>query len=353
MACVVFGSMRATQIEIEVRRCSTCRRESRQNAGPDLAELGLFNFNNRRIFTHELLNKFTSSMTAHETTFYGFCTVIRRSYVESGSAVDFCGDEAFRNAWFSFTRVQDLSDSFGCEICGPNPKVVIFDGVTAGFNTKHCTSTLRPPTVVQPGAPRRGEADTPVESTALVWGTLRASALRAVRWRLGLGPNNKSKIGGLVADDIADAVDADANPIGADKQSTTKAAKRDAEDETMRAALPAIAAQVKRLNPSLGVLFSDFVNMAYKSNVEPIVHNYLRFLETVGRLVYSLSSPNYQCRSSLQSLRSCSCRRRRGSRCVLSCKATLMPQRFCCVRFQPSVSSRGRSYNCLESIRRN
>ena len=109
----------------------------------------------------------------------------QRAYRENGCDRDFVGDDAFRTAWFSFSRIQLLGDSFQCALCGPNPEVVIFDGVTAGFHAKHRTSTLTPPTTILPGAPVRANVQVPIQQTSLVWGKLRADAQKAVRWRLG------------------------------------------------------------------------------------------------------------------------------------------------------------------------
>ncbi|EJD37193.1 hypothetical protein AURDEDRAFT_22368, partial [Auricularia subglabra TFB-10046 SS5] len=148
MTCTIYGTVGAEQVQIEVRPCSTCRPEARQFAGPDLRELGLFNYNNRRVYTHELLNRFSTSMLAHETPFHAFRTVVQRGYEENLSAHSFVGDDAFRTAWYSFRRIQHLGDSFQCTTCGDNPRAIIFDGVTASFNAKHRTSTLTPPTTV-------------------------------------------------------------------------------------------------------------------------------------------------------------------------------------------------------------
>ncbi|KZV82496.1 hypothetical protein EXIGLDRAFT_589289, partial [Exidia glandulosa HHB12029] len=145
---MLYTSTHAVAIEVEVKPCATCRPEQRMYAGPDGRALGLFNFNNRRIYSHELLNKFTNSISAHETPFHAFCTVIRRTYLDSESPLPFVADDAFRTTWFSFTRVQDLGDSFQCEQCGPDPSVVIFDGVTASFSNKQQTSSLSPPTLI-------------------------------------------------------------------------------------------------------------------------------------------------------------------------------------------------------------
>ncbi|EJD45382.1 hypothetical protein AURDEDRAFT_64607, partial [Auricularia subglabra TFB-10046 SS5] len=153
--CVVYGSFTAWATTIEIQRCTSCHAESRQYAGPDCQELGIFNFNNARLYTHELLNGFTSAMTATETPFNSYRTIVVRNYVEESSPISFVSNKVFRTAWFLFSRIQTLSDSFVCDQCGPDPDIVLFDGVTAGFNTKHVTQSLRPPTTIDETAPAR------------------------------------------------------------------------------------------------------------------------------------------------------------------------------------------------------
>ncbi|EJD36474.1 hypothetical protein AURDEDRAFT_74183, partial [Auricularia subglabra TFB-10046 SS5] len=141
--CTIYSSLCAFQSTIEIRPCASCHPSSRQYAGPDLRHLGLFNFNNRRLFTHEVLDGFTNSMTATETPFNSYHTIMVRKY-EGFSPAPFVSNRRLRTAWYSFSRIQDLSDSFMCE---PEPLIVIFDGVTAGFDVKHVTESLRPPTM--------------------------------------------------------------------------------------------------------------------------------------------------------------------------------------------------------------
>ncbi|EJD32956.1 hypothetical protein AURDEDRAFT_21844, partial [Auricularia subglabra TFB-10046 SS5] len=159
LPCVIYGSQRVYHRQVEVRPCFACS-DGRKFAGPDLGELGIFNFNNRSMYTHELLNAFTSGMTAHELPFHAFVTTVDRSYLEHGPANpqpsdDFVSDETFRRVWYSWRRLQLLGDTFSCDDCGPSPPTVIFDGLTAGFPGKYVTPTLTPPTTVLPGAPVR------------------------------------------------------------------------------------------------------------------------------------------------------------------------------------------------------
>lgn len=288
LEATVYGSSEAYKVEIELQKCIRCPAEAKQFIGPDLRDLGIFNYNNRRLYTHELLNRFTNSISAHETPFYAFCTVISRSYVEAESAIDFVPDNAFRTAYFSFTRIQQLGDSFQCDICGPNPRVVIFDGVTAGFHNAHQTSTLCPPTLIMPDAPVRENVRPPVSSTALVWGKLRMRAQKAVRWRLQL-KGSKSKVAGVGVDkedededDADDAADADVDLSAAAKQMKKRVSKRDALDADMRNGLPGIASELARLDRSLSTMFDTFVNTEYDRDSEAGVRPYLELLEHVS-----------------------------------------------------------------------
>ncbi|EJD44711.1 hypothetical protein AURDEDRAFT_20794, partial [Auricularia subglabra TFB-10046 SS5] len=185
--CVIYGSLTAWQTTIEIQRCTSCRPESRQYAGPDCQEWGLFNFNNARLYTHELLNGFTNAMTATETPFNSYRTIVVRNYAEEGSTVAFVktplGHDP-RTAWFSFSRIQALGDSFVCDKCGPDPNIIIFDGVTAGFNAKHITQTLRPPTLLDATSPVRTNVVVPASPLTFVPNEkLRSRAQQAVRWR--------------------------------------------------------------------------------------------------------------------------------------------------------------------------
>lgn len=289
--CTVYGSSRATVVEIEVLPCATCLPQARQFAGPDLRDMGLFNFNNRRIFTHELFNRFTSSITAHETPFHAFCTVITRSYIETQCPIDFVGEDAFRTAYFSFTQIQDLGDSFQCTTCGPNPRVVIFDGVTASYDKKHQTSSLSPPTLIHPDAPKRAEVRPTIESTSIVWGRLRASAQKAVRWRMQL-KGSKSRLAGLTGqeDDVADA---DVDIKTATKQTKKRVTKRDAADAEMRASLPGIVAELAPVNEALSVMFDAYVATEYDKDLEDLRRPYLELLEHVRQSVFKPRKPRY------------------------------------------------------------
>ncbi|KAJ3534115.1 hypothetical protein NM688_g7184 [Phlebia brevispora] len=142
---VVYGLSNKHNVSIEVVPCPKCCHH-RRLIGPDLGDRQLFNFNNSIIFTHELLNSYTSAYTASETPFSAFCFTVRRTYSAYGSQHDFCADETFVRAWFAFIRIQRLDSGMACPQCGSSPSIVIVDGVSLGTHTSKLLSSVHPPT---------------------------------------------------------------------------------------------------------------------------------------------------------------------------------------------------------------
>ncbi|EJD39793.1 hypothetical protein AURDEDRAFT_19681, partial [Auricularia subglabra TFB-10046 SS5] len=157
LSCILYDERMAFSARIEVRSCASCRIQSQSYAGPDLAKLGIFNFNNTRLYTHNLLNKYTSAMSSSETPFHAFQTQVSRDYLVSKSPLAFVCEQTFRLVYYAFSRIQKLGCQFAfvCGTCGPEPEVLLFDGVTAGYNAKFCTEALRPPTTIDADSPAR------------------------------------------------------------------------------------------------------------------------------------------------------------------------------------------------------
>lgn len=86
---VLYTTSRAYDVTVAVQACSTCDTRRRQDAGPDLREFGIFNFNNARLYSHELLDQFTNAMTATETPFHAHRLFVERSYISQHSPREF------------------------------------------------------------------------------------------------------------------------------------------------------------------------------------------------------------------------------------------------------------------------
>lgn len=149
--CTVFTLTEAWECEIETQRCPSC---SYRLIGPDCRNIGLFNFNNRMLFTHELLDDYTSAYTTSETPFAAWVTGIGRRYIGRQSR-DFVKEKVFLAVWFSYINLVVLDGDMYCSQCGTTPKVTIWDGVTLAFNRRHILTTLHPPTTVTEESPRK------------------------------------------------------------------------------------------------------------------------------------------------------------------------------------------------------
>lgn len=150
-SCTVFTLTEAWDCEIETQKCPSC---PYRLIGPDCRELGLFNFNNRMLFTHELLDDYTSAFTSSETPFAAWVTGISRRYIGRQSR-DFVKEKVFLAVWFSYINLVKLDSDMHCSQCGTTPKVTIWDGVTLAFNRRHILTTLHPPTAVTSESPKK------------------------------------------------------------------------------------------------------------------------------------------------------------------------------------------------------
>ncbi|KAJ7283899.1 hypothetical protein C8J57DRAFT_1054321 [Mycena rebaudengoi] len=153
LECTVYHLSEAVHSQIEVQMCNKCSKGRRRFIGPDGRQLGIFNYNNRTLFTHALFDEYTSAFTSSETPFVSWVTLILRRYATAGGSIPFVTERVFRTAWFLYAELQDLQGDMTCPECGPCPDDTIWDGVTLAFNRKQLLASLCPPTTVFDDAP--------------------------------------------------------------------------------------------------------------------------------------------------------------------------------------------------------
>lgn len=153
--CTIYGLTRAVETRIELQHCRVCNPRQRQYIGPDGREMGLFNWSNQVLFTHELLDEYTCAFTTSETPFAAWVLVISSRYETAGSGYPFVSVGLFRSVWFAFVGLQAFENDMSCTICGPSPKHIIWDGVTVAFSRKKLLPSLRPPTTTSTNSPKR------------------------------------------------------------------------------------------------------------------------------------------------------------------------------------------------------
>lgn len=108
----------------------------------------VFNYNNIRLFTHALLNSYTSQYTVSQTSFTAFHESTERSYYEQQlQPLPFISLPVFIGVWFSFIDIQEWVYDWLCPWCGRYPKDIVCDGITLSLPKVFC-SLLRTPTAV-------------------------------------------------------------------------------------------------------------------------------------------------------------------------------------------------------------
>ncbi|KAF8491008.1 hypothetical protein JB92DRAFT_3241490 [Gautieria morchelliformis] len=155
--CTVYMLTCAQTHQLEVQACPACPLQARHHVGPDAQDHGLFNFNNRILVSHDLLDEYTSAYTLSETPFTAWTQGVSHHYTTYGSSQPFMSDDTFRHVWFAFVSLQDDSCPGDCPLCGPSPADTIWDGVTLAFNQKHLLPSLTPPTLSPPESISRTE----------------------------------------------------------------------------------------------------------------------------------------------------------------------------------------------------
>ncbi|KAF8216642.1 hypothetical protein K438DRAFT_1559650 [Mycena galopus ATCC 62051] len=273
--CPLYKRFRAWKCPIELQTCSNPRCHHR-HIGPDGRELGIFNYNNRRLFAHDLLNEYTSAYTSSETPFSAWVSVVSRRYELHSRRTEypFVTPEVFRAVWFSYVKLQYLDGSMMCPRCGPSPENTIWDGVTLAFNRKHLLPSLEPPTVSQAESIERSTTRYMASQQLLPYRKVR----RLVRCVITGPPLTIARINAKDEDeDENEEVDG-----GSRKKTRAERAVAKAQREMLERlnAIPGAVAGLSHACPALGALFdSQFGERAVvQGKVAPDVYRRL-FIE--------------------------------------------------------------------------
>ncbi|KAJ8095481.1 hypothetical protein PM082_023251 [Marasmius tenuissimus] len=151
--CKVYTLTEELDRWIEVIRCPTCHSRKHCFIGPDPRSLGLFNYNNSVLLSHELLDEYVSRFTSTVSPFASFVEGMSRIY--SGRGCSFVKEDLFQSAWFAYASLQDFSGDMYCPECLEEPDCVIWDGITLAYGKEYVTDVLKPPTYLEQNAPSR------------------------------------------------------------------------------------------------------------------------------------------------------------------------------------------------------
>lgn len=260
--CIIYGLTEPYECHIQLQSCPTCSSSQRRFIGPDGRNLGLFNYNNRILFTHELLNDYTSAYTSSETPFTAWVSVVSRRYTPRTS-LRFVSEDLFRAVWFAFVKLQLFENDMQCLECGPQPEDVIWDGVTLAFGRKHIESSLRPPTTCHEKSVVR-VSHYESHQQLIPSSTMRNLLRKVVTGRsLLVGPDELLSKSCVTSTGRRESVSGNNGPACEDVNSPTTGhtaalgTKAAADLLSRIRAIPDITEQLCKLDPALGTAFEE------------------------------------------------------------------------------------------------
>ncbi|TFK59215.1 hypothetical protein BDN72DRAFT_966129 [Pluteus cervinus] len=308
---ILYTLTHAYRLEVELQKCPASSLRQNRFIGPDLRELGIFNFNNHMFFTHDLLDEYTSELTSSETPFTAWIAVSARRYHRHNSKEPFASEELFRSAWFAYVELQIGNNDMSCPSCGPSPSETIWDGVTLAFSRKHVLSSLQPPTSQTDGSPTH--VNRPVKAQQLVPdASIRKTIRKVVKSKL-LG-----RIQVLLADE-GTSVEVAENGNDEDDEGESEADDEDEDDEEIQedddadeesivkvskdllelvAKIPVAFTLLTNLFPSLGTLFLENFGLEALSKKTP--HPF--YIQLFEQIVAEESILQFANRAALDSL---------------------------------------------------
>lgn len=272
--CTIYTLTGILSTQIEVQKCKVC---PGRYIGPDGREMGLFNWNNRTLYTWELLDDYTSSYTSSETPFVAWVTVVNRRYLRRGP-MEFVSDKTFRAVWFSYVKLMALTGDMTCSKCGPNPDVTIFDGVTLAFNRKNLLSTMRPPTTITATSEVKG-AVRPAPNLQCIKDKMTRKNIRYVL----LGPK-------ISLPDLANLVLADSGPR--DEEYLKRIAeKKKAEAMIDRIyIIPDLVKDLLEIDSDMGAMFDLYFGERSVTNTQEVPSVYRKLFLQVFKLISDLGT---------------------------------------------------------------
>lgn len=288
-ACVVYTLTSAQQTLLEVQACHECPRILRRSIGPDGGGYGLLNLNNTVLFTHDLLDDYTAAFTSSETPFSAWVGVMRKRYTRHGSLLPFAHEAIFRNAWFSYSSLQQLEGDMNCPKCGPAPADVIWDGVSLSFHRKHLLPSLHPPTKVHASSLIR---DSRYHIQAAIENSNLRQSMRKIITATFPSAVSSTSISGMDLGHQNIALETEVETDGSGSQDMTSSLEL----------IFKVHEELKRVDESLASCFYSNISLTFVSSGKKCQREYLDFFSQVStQLEYMMLSFKYPILSQIAS----------------------------------------------------
>jgi hypothetical protein len=122
---ILFTLTESIRVIVETVQCPSCEKVNHYDGVHDR----IFNYDNVFLFSHDLLDDYTSFMKSSSMTFNAYWNVHKDKRKRFGMD-RFADRKKFVSAWHAYKDIQSWEYKFSCDKCGPVPKQVVLDGVT-------------------------------------------------------------------------------------------------------------------------------------------------------------------------------------------------------------------------------
>ncbi|KAJ7131776.1 hypothetical protein C8R43DRAFT_1133710 [Mycena crocata] len=244
--CTVYTLTRAVAATIEVQICHECSKGRRNYVGPDCRDIGIFNYNNRTLFSHALFDDYNAQYTASETPFASYTLSMSRRY-QTMASIPFVSGNVLRAAWFLFADLQVLGNDMTCPQCGDHPNETIWDGVTLAFGRTKLSGSLCPPTALLANHPVHSEV-APVKSLTMLADADLRKSVRKIVTTPAKAAKTRAAVEGI--DEAADQEEL--------KDAELKLVNQAVERVRIT---PDVCTRLKSLNSGLGELFETYFGL--------------------------------------------------------------------------------------------
>ncbi|KAH8917816.1 hypothetical protein BT69DRAFT_1384080 [Atractiella rhizophila] len=149
---ILFTTLGARKVTVGTRRCVS-KNCTKGSIGPDLVAYCILNYNNKFLFTHELLVSFLLA-SRQSMTINGEYWKMQSIYKNHASPFDLPSFPVILAAYYRYLDLLDFNERFHCPLC-PNDsyKVVGGDGKMSGSYKDLFTAELQPPSKPNPDFP--------------------------------------------------------------------------------------------------------------------------------------------------------------------------------------------------------
>ncbi|KAJ7110384.1 hypothetical protein C8R43DRAFT_1139394 [Mycena crocata] len=226
--CTVYTLTRAVAATIEVQICHECSKGRRNYVGPDCRDIGIFNYNNRTLFSHALFDDYNAQYTASETPFASYTLSMSRRY-QTMASIPFVSGNVLRAA------------------CGDHPNETIWDGVTLAFGRTKLSGSLCPPTALLANHPVHSEV-APVKSLTMLADADLRKSVRKIVTTPAKAAKTRAAVEGI--DEAADQEEL--------KDAELKLVNQAVERVRIT---PDVCTRLKSLNSGLGELFETYFGL--------------------------------------------------------------------------------------------